>query len=260
MNLTFGSLFSGIGGLDLGFERAGFRCVWQVEIDPFCQRVLEKHWPTVKKHADIRTFTGEGFETPEIIVGGFPCQDVSLAGKREGLAGERSGLWVEFARIIREVRPRYVVVENVPGLLAYDTKKGKPAPIATVLTEFSRLGYDAEWGVVSARSVGSTQLRKRVFIITYPDSSRSPIGDGKRGDTRETESPAERFRSATGYGERTPFEGSGWWETEPPMARMVYGVPGRVVRDPIRGLGNAVVPQVAEQVAKRLRSIIEAHA
>lgn len=162
--LTFGSLFSGIGGLDLGFERAGFRCVWQVERDEFCRKVLRKHWPDVPQWDDVTTFTGEGFERPDVIVGGFPCQDLSMAGARAGLEGERSGLWWEFARVIRVFRPRYVVVENVPGILV-PVGSGRPAPLGCVLGELARLGFDAQWSVVSARSVGSTQLRRRIFVI-----------------------------------------------------------------------------------------------
>ena len=115
---TFGSLFAGIGGIDLGLERAGWECKWQVEIDDYCQRVLAKHWPDVPRFGDITSLDGSELAPVDMIVGGFPCQDLSVAGKREGIKGDRSGLFFELARLLRVVRPRYVLLENVPGLLA----------------------------------------------------------------------------------------------------------------------------------------------
>jgi len=113
--LTFGSIFAGIGGLDLGFERAGLQCRWQVEIDEYARKVLQKHWPEVKKHDDNRTFTD--IPSVDVIAGGFPCQDVGNAGHRAGINGERSGLFFELMRIVRDVRPRFVLLENVSALL-----------------------------------------------------------------------------------------------------------------------------------------------
>jgi len=122
MTLRVGSLFSGIGGLELGLERAGMAIAWQVEIEPYALRVLEKHWPAAHRWEDVRTFPPQDGRdwSCDVIAGGFPCQDVSLAGKRAGLAGERSGLWAQFARVIRELGPRWVLAENVPGLLSAD--------------------------------------------------------------------------------------------------------------------------------------------
>ena len=157
--MRVGSLFSGIGGLELGLERTGMETVWQVECDPYALKVLEKHWPNVRRHTDVRTFPPtEGDWSCDLICGGFPCQDVSLAGKREGLVeGNRSGLWFEFARIIRTLRPRYVIVENVPGLLSDG--------FGRVLGDLAESRYDAEWGVLSAAGVGAPHLRRRVFVI-----------------------------------------------------------------------------------------------
>src|SRR5688572_14262480 len=115
--MRFGSLFAGIGGIDLGLERAGMKCAWQVELDPFCRRVLAKHWPDVARYEDVREVGAHNLEPVDLIAGGFPCQDISNAGKRAGIDGERSGLWSEYARIVRELRPRYVLVENVTALL-----------------------------------------------------------------------------------------------------------------------------------------------
>jgi site-specific DNA-cytosine methylase len=125
---TFGSLFAGIGGMDLGLERAGLTCRWQVEIDPYCRKVLAKHWPDVPKLEDVRDAGAHNLQPVGLIAGGFPCQDISNAGKRAGIDGERSGLWSEYARIIRELRPRYVLVENVSALLArgFERVLGRP--------------------------------------------------------------------------------------------------------------------------------------
>lgn len=162
--MRFGSLFTGIGGLDLGLERAGMTCAWQVEINPFCQDVLRKHWPDVPKHWDIRELRGSDVEQVDCIAGGFPCQDVSQAGKRsEGIEGPRSGLWREFARLVREIRPRFVIVENVPGLAS----RG----LGTVLGDLAACGFDAEWGVLSAKDCGAPHLRRRLFVL----AARRPV-------------------------------------------------------------------------------------
>ena len=141
--LTFGSLFAGIGGFDLGFERAGMECKWQVENDEYCKQVLERLWPNVKRWSDVRTFDPRGTEWGcDVICGGFPCQDISNAGTREGLDGARSGLWFEFARIIRLLRPSYVVVENVAALLELG--------VGRILGDLAGIGFDATWEVLSA--------------------------------------------------------------------------------------------------------------
>lgn len=162
MNATFGSLFAGIGGLDLGLDRAGWSCKWQVEIDPYCLAVLQKHWPNVPRFGDVKTLTGDELESVDLICGGFPCQPVSCAGKKKGQADER-WLWPEFARIIRMVRPRFVLVENVPGLL--NANEGRA--MGEVLGDLAESGYDAEWNRVSAASVGAPHLRERIFIVAY---------------------------------------------------------------------------------------------
>ena len=167
--LTVGSLFAGIGGFDLGLERAGMQVKWQVEIDPYCLKVLEKHWPHVRRYTDIKTVDWSGVEPVDLVCGGFPCQDISVAGKRAGIDGERSGLWSEYVRCIRALRPRYIFVENVPGLL------DNPA-MGRVLGDLADSGYDAEWQIISARSVGAPHLRKRVWIVAYPSSLRHNPG------------------------------------------------------------------------------------
>ena len=156
--LTFGSLFAGIGGVDRGFEKAGMSCAWQVEIDQYCISDLKKQWPDVPKYEDITIVTGKELGYVDVIVGGFPCQDLSLAGKGAGLDGERSGLWWEMLRIINEIRPRIVVVENVPGLIV----RG----FGRFLGSLAESGYDCEYDCVPAAAVGAPHRRDRVFIIS----------------------------------------------------------------------------------------------
>ena len=159
--MTVGSLFAGIGGFDLGFERAGYEIKFQVEIDKYANKVLEKHFPNAERFNDVRTVGKHNLPYVDVLVGGFPCQDISVAGKGAGIKeGTRSGLWSEFARIISEIRPRYVVVENVAALLG----RG----MGRVLGDLSEIGYDAEWRIISAADVGAPHLRKRIWIVAYP--------------------------------------------------------------------------------------------
>jgi DNA (cytosine-5)-methyltransferase 1 len=251
MTLTVGSLFSGIGGFDLGLERAGMQVRWQVEIDPFCTQVLAKHWPDVPRYGDITTLDFTEVDPVDLICGGFPCQPVSLAGKRQGQDDVR-WLWPEFARAIRVVRPRYALMENVPGLLGLG--------MGDVLRDLSELGYDAEWQSIPAAAVGAPHLRWRVWILAYPEGDRR----GSRrawGFDASSERPCEpvgAFQDAANtdrqglavgqeqllLGQRQTVERSDWWAVEPDVDRVVTGLPGRV--DRLRALGNAIVPQVAE--------------
>lgn len=278
--LTFISLFAGIGGIDLGLERAGMRCVAQVEIDDYCNRVLQKHWPNVPRFKDVRAVGAHNLPSADLICGGFPCQDISNAGKRAGITGNRSGLWFEFARVIRELRPRYVLVENVAALLV----RG----MGDVLGELARYGYDAEWECIPASAIGAPHIRNRVFILAHTRSARrwqdarSAPGDEGANEGR----PTQKNYQLAGYGQssseghvpdatslrrrqgqRTKAEWGILWDRrgsgadgrlayfdhyaiEPDMDRMAYGVPCRV--DRLRGLGNAVVPQVAEFVGRAI--------
>ena len=158
--MTFGSLFAGVGGFDLGLERAGFTCRWQVEIDERARDVLAVHWPDVVRHADV-TQVGAELEPVDVICGGFPCQDLSVAGRRAGLAGARSGLFYEMARVIGGLRPAAVLWENVPGLLSSNSGRD----FAAVLVELDRLGYCGAWSTLNARYFGVAQRRRRVFGV-----------------------------------------------------------------------------------------------
>ena len=162
-------LFSGIGALSLGLERSGaFRTVAFCECDPFARRVLAKHWPEVPCYDDVRTLTAARLAADGVLVdaicGGFPCQDISVAGRGAGIAGERSGLWSEYARLIGELRPRYVIVENVAALLG----RG----LGEVLGDLAALGFDAEWHCIPASAVGAPHRRDRIWIIAHPDRDR----------------------------------------------------------------------------------------
>ena len=239
--LTFGELFAGIGGFSLGLERAGMQCRWQVEIDNYARRVLQKHWPDVRRHDDVQTFppAGDNYSV-DVICGGFPCQDISVAGKGAGLAGERSGLWYEFARIIGELRPRYVIVENVAALLS----RG----MDTVLADLSTLGYDAEWHVIPASAVGAPHRRERVWIVACSDvgNADSLLLEGHR----KTGVKEPRSRCQKRKPKRPSSDFAGWWATEPAVGRVANGIPCRV--DRLRCLGNAVVPQVVELIGRAI--------
>lgn len=161
MTMRVGSLFTGIGGLDLGLERAGLTIAWQCEIDEHCRRVLARHWPDVQCYEDIRDLRGDDVPTVDVLVGGFPCQDLSSAGRRAGLDGERSGLWWEFARMVDECRPTWVVIENVPGLLS--SNRGRD--MGTVLGTLGDMGYGWAYRVLDAQWFGLAQRRARVFVV-----------------------------------------------------------------------------------------------
>ena len=192
-DLTYGSLFSGIGGIDLGMDLAGFNCAWQVEIDDYCREVLEEHWPGVPKYEDIYKVKGSEVEPVDILCGGFPCQPVSVAGKRGGVDDER-WLWDEFYRLICEIRPRWVVAENVPGLLSANSGRA----FAGVLRDLAEGGYDAVWDVYPAGGpggVGALHKRERIFLVAYSNSSKQTK---ESGDVREESEVSEIDRKDIG--------------------------------------------------------------
>ena len=164
--MTHGSLFSGIGGIDLGFEWAGIETRWQVEIDDYCQKLLSIRFPHTKKFTDVRKVGSHNLEKVDIISGGFPCQDISVAGKGAGIEGERSGLWTELHRVISELRPRFAFIENVPML----TLRGG----ARVIADLAQIGYDASWTIIGADDVGAWHRRKRIWIVAYPNDDGKP--------------------------------------------------------------------------------------
>lgn len=248
--LTVGSLFSGIGGFDLGLERAGMRVIWQSEIDPYASAVLRKHWPDVPNHGDIRTIHFPPVERCDVLCGGFPCQDISNAGKRAGIDGERSGLWSEFARVIGELRPRYVIVENSAALLG----RG----LGRVVGDLVALGYDTEWSIVPACSFGAPHARERVFLIAYPNGTRFQDGvDYLQRD--EVPTVSTHWQATQGKSEwdgverwiRATVQAGDWADGDCEILGMDDGIPAR-----LHAIGNAIVPQIAEIIG---RAIVSAH-
>ncbi|WGM31461.1 DNA cytosine methyltransferase [Brevundimonas sp. NIBR11] len=277
-------LFSGIGGFALGLERAGFETVAFCEIAEAPRHLLATHWPDVPCFPDVTTLTGEQVGPVDVICGGFPCQDISFAGKGAGIEGERSGLWRHYARLVRELRPRYVIVENVAALLG----RG----LGDVLGDLAALGYDAWWDCIPAAAVGAPHRRDRLWLVAYPggvehqgygDALRREIAAGlleadlanapwlQRGRSEqrtERERAGPRRQSiavADTQGERRDGSGKGteptgwrepsdgrWWLSEPDVGRVAHGVPARV--DRLHGLGNAVVPQIPEILGRAILS------
>lgn len=242
---------------DLGLERAGHTCVGQVELDPFATKVLEKHWPAVPRIRDVRDFHGHEFGPFDLLTGGYPCQPFSVAGSRRGEHDPRH-LWPEVHRIIRNVRPRFVLLENVPGHLSLG--------FGRVLGDLAESGYDAEWDCIPAAAVGAPHLRDRVFILAHandagqgngrPEPRRRTIAS--RGSTQLADADLPRLegrvldrRRASQRLTRARRESHArYWLPEPDVGRVAHGVPNRVER--LRALGNAVVPQVAQFIGERL--------
>ena len=323
--LTHGSLFSGIGGFDLGFERAGFTTLWQVECDPYCLKVLEKHWPDVTRYADVRSVHGvlahaehdglsaatvtrssqtpshwsaegtqQASESPgsgqsrggagvcgqclapvDLITGGFPCQPFSVAGKRRGTSDDRF-LWPEMRRVIEEVRPRWVVAENVPGIIKM--------ALDQVLSDLEALGYTVGAVTIPACAVDAPHRRERLWIVAFANAIRrdgrqnherhaSPgrgwIEQGRQADVADCEQPKRRgcartgrwireHKETPGNGGRRTRQANGLWFPEPAVGRVAHGVPHRV--DRLRSLGNAIVPQIAEELAWMIRGVEECSA
>lgn len=219
-------LFSGIGGFSLGLERTGgFETVAFCEKEPFCQKVLKKHWPNVPIYDDVRKLDGTTI-TADVICGGFPCQDISNAGKRAGIEGERSGLWSEFARLIGEIRPKYAIVENVSALLG----RG----VGRVLGDLAEIGYDTEWHCIQAADISAPHRRDRVWIVAYPKSKG-----------------LERARLS---GMVAPYIAGGAirrrWLSTSDIVRGRNELPDWV--DRIKSLGNAVVPQIPEIIGRAI--------
>jgi DNA (cytosine-5)-methyltransferase 1 len=266
MTLTIGSLFSGIGGLELGLEWAGLGpVVWQCEIDPFCRRVLEKHWPNVTRYEDVTR--PRNYPHVDVICGGFPCQDVSSAGAKRGIGGQKSSLWWHYADIVRQVRPRFVVVENVAS--------GQRLWLPHVRHQLHMLGYGTRAVALAASDVGAPHRRRRVFVVADAHGSRRQAGVARRGrqgrqyregaeaipDAAEVSSDAlcggallERGRGEERSEAPDPVRGSGggWREPEPDLVRVVHGLPRGLDGARRRALGNSVVPQCSEVIGRMI--------
>ena len=189
--IKIGACFAGIGGIELGLEwTGGFRTVWQIENNPYARTVLEKHWPDAKRYGDICKVDSVELEPVDIITAGFPCQDISNAGKREGIKGERSGLFFELIRLAGKIRPRWILLENVAALL----NRG----LDTVLGTLAEIGYNAEWHCIPAASVGAPHIRDRVFILAHPSGN----GWESRRPKRKTKAVPRIFRHKCKCGRR----------------------------------------------------------
>ena len=281
---SIGSLFSGIGGFELGLERSipGAYTAWQVEQEEYCQKVLSKRWPAAKIFDDVRTINKNNVEKVDILCGGFPCQDISLAGTGGGINAERSGLWWEFHRIINELQPRAAIMENVPAI----TFRG----LGAVSGSLSEIGYDCEWCVISASQFGAPHKRERWFCVAYPrgeqncgwastdsheerERASNEILSGREAAPSYdiegiTDSSKERFEeypyeyeqtireasSMLKYGNRRGINerGNRWKGSSAPspVCRVDDGIPHRL--DRLRALGNAIVPQCSEWIGKKV--------
>lgn len=280
-------LFSGIGGFSLGFERAGFRTVAFCEIEPYCRAVLAKRWPGVPIYPDVRELTAERLRADGIAVdaicGGFPCQDISLAGRGAGLDGAKSGLWSEYRRLVSEIRPRFVVIENSPALRTRGADR--------ILAELEALDYTCEPIVVGAMHAGAWHRRLRAWLVAYLNGEQHQVGplthersasaelpadadgpilwdkQGRRGGSHRSGEAIPGDHGPTGdaantdgarlevvldgdAGQLAPAIRTHAWSFEPDVVRVVYGVPARAHR--IRSLGNSVVPQITEAIGRSI--------
>ena len=238
-------LFSGIGGFSLGLERTGgFETVAFCEIEEFPRKILNKHWPNVPVHEDVRLLDGTEYRgTVDVVCGGFPCQDLSVAGKQAGIDAERSGLWSELCRVISEVRPKYAILENVTNLLAGQ----RGAWFARVLGDLAEIGYDCEWHCISASAIGAPHHRDRVWIIAHPQCKRlqRPIFKGK-------ELCVQPRQAQSKFGDRIISCGTQWAKCSNYL-RMGYGLSSK--SHAIKGLGNTVVPQIPELIGKAILEV-----
>ena len=276
--IKIGSLFAGIGGFELGIERAipNSHTVWQVEQNTFCQSILAKHWPNAKIYDDVRTVGAHNLQPVDILLGGFPCQDISISGKQRGIEnGTRSGLWWQMHRIIMEIRPRIVIMENVSNILSV----GGPAVVGSL----AQIGYGCEWSVISARHFGAPHLRKRWFCVAYPNglsggqtmpapiakcSGRHTWETFRNGDivSESTNANGARFKkqyepimletsggSRCGNGENGGVHVRNYWKTEtypPRFCNVDDGISKRLAK--LKALGNAIVPACSEYIGKRV--------
>lgn len=248
--ITCGSLFAGIGGFELGaqyaFDAAGInhRVLWQVEQDKFCQSILQKHWPHARIFDDVREVGAHNLDPVDVLMGGFPCQDISIQGNTRGINGEKSGLWWEMWRIISDLRPKIIVLENVANVLRLGG--------SDVVGSLAKVGYDSEWCIVSAKSQGAPHKRARWFCVAYPSSNALSF----RGSTKEDPTrKGNRDQILKAVGKcivRNDTEQGGSYRSkdpaELPFCNMDDGLPDKLVRSRLKALGNAIVPQCSQYI------------
>jgi len=235
-------IFSGVGGFSLGLKEAGdFETVAFCEIDPFCRRVLAKQWPEVPIYHDVQELTRrilrtDGVRAIDVIVGGFPCQDISAAGSGAGIDGKHSGLWTHYARLIKEIGPTFVIIENSPCL--------RCRGLGEILNNLWTFGYDAEWHVIPASAVGAWHKRERIWVIAYPQGYRR----GSWG-ARGLVDCAPRLPDEA-CGNNGQSNGKAEWTAEPPLLGAHDDVPYRL--DRVRVLGNALVPAIPKHIGRAI--------
>lgn len=253
-----GSLFSGIGGIELGFQRAGFKTKWFIECDKYAKEIIRKNFRDAIIYDDITKVNFRSIPKVDILTGGFPCQDISSSGKRAGITGSKSSLWKYYSKAIRILRPRFAFIENVSILI----NRG----LDVVLADLASIGYDAEWYCVPASAIGAPHQRDRVYVIAYLPSERerflSIFKRDKRSkdfninrdikDASNTDNQRQSRKGENEIRQELFRKGTGQWTVEPKLDRVVHGIPCRM--DRIKCLGNAVVPQIAEVFGEAIMS------
>ena len=258
--ITLGSLFSGIGGLEIGLEKSipNLNIKWQVEIDEHATAVLEKHWPNVKRFKDVSKIQSKQLEKVDIICGGFPCTQISKAsGKPEGLSGKDSGLWFEMLRIIREIRPKIIIIENVPDWSFHG--------LSECLSSLAEMRYDAEWRNISCDSTGLPQERERIFVVAYPhgEGPLAIFGSHKNLDTFIQETKNIR-KDLAQY--RSSWKQVDWHEAQifnkadaSELLGDDYGVYKRPHQERLKMIGNAVSPRVSYIIGDKIYNWIKSY-
>lgn len=241
MKLKVLDLFSGIGGFSLGLESTGgFETIAFCEIDPFCRSILEKHWPGVKIYEDVKDKSIKKIQA-DVIVGGFPCQDISSAGKGAGIRGAKSSIWFAMFDAIKAIRPAWVVVENSANL--------RTRGLREILLQFAAIGYDVEWSTFSARWAGAPHIRKRLYLVAYPHGKglHQPrlVRQRSGGAARR-----RRFRATNAWHSKIRINGR---PIKPGLRPLVDGVSDRLVwANQIKACGNSLIPQIVHHIGKQI--------
>lgn len=251
--IRIGSLFAGIGGFELGIERAipNAHTIWQVEQNTFCQSILRKHWPNATIYDDVRTVGAHNLQPVDMIIGGYPCQSTSLAGNMRGLQDEnKSGLWWHMHRIIGDLKPRIVIIENVANAI----RLGGPEVVGSLAT----LGYNCEWSIISAQQCGAPHLRKRWFCVAYSNGMRSD--KTKHGRVTSVVNNGAKIQCGRSSGNESTQ--TYWQRTAAPkpticamddgFSRGLDRATRRLHKEQLKALGNAIVPQCSEWIGHRV--------
>ena len=241
-------LFSGIGGFSLGLERAGMETVAFCEIKDHSRNILAKHWPNIPIYNDVTKLTKErldddGIKAIDVICGGFPCQDLSIAGLKKGFSGDKSSLYTHMLRLISDLEPRFAIFENVSNLISGDGGRW----FSMFLSDLAAIGYDAEWHCISASIIGAPHHRDRVWIIAYPQ------GNTIKGSIFQGIKRGQFFKSKPRRGSWRPIPETYWVENKPQFYQMDDGVSGWV--GDVSGYGNAVIPQIPEIIGRAIMKV-----